>query len=120
MKKPLRPDTHGRHTATAPGRQLPTPPRRPVNPAAPGTGAKTPTAVGKAPIAPGSPEPGAGAGLPMPHERDESVGQVAAAPDPVIRQAFADLEAGRVDTDLRATPGLDAKRRDEPLSRGAH
>jgi hypothetical protein len=49
--------------------------------------------------------------LQMPHERDQGQGQVAAAPDPVIEQAAKDLAAGQVDTDMRATPGLDAARR---------
>lgn len=35
----------------------------------------------------------------------------AAAPDPVIAQAKRDIDAGQVDTDMRATPGLDAKLR---------
>jgi hypothetical protein len=30
------------------------------------------------------------------------------APDPVMQQAKRDLDAGLVDTDMRATPGLDA------------
>ncbi len=56
MKKPLRPDTHGRHAGTEPGRRLPTPPRRAAAAGAPGTarGAKALTSVGKPPIAPGS------------------------------------------------------------------
>ncbi len=49
--------------------------------------------------------------LPMPHERDESTGQVGHRDDPVIRQARRDIDAGLVDTDMRATPGLDAARR---------
>lgn len=80
------------------------PPRRPR----PG-----PAAVGQPPHAPGDapndrttdPRPA------MPHERDESAGNTAAQPDPVIRQAAQDLADGQVDTDLRATPGLDAQRR---------
>jgi hypothetical protein len=47
-------------------------------------------------------------GLPLPHERDESSGLTAVAPDPVIAQAKRDIDAGMVDTDMRATPGLDA------------
>ena len=50
-------------------------------------------------------------GLPLPHERDESINDTADAPDPVIVQAKRDLDAGMVDTDMRATPGLDAQRR---------
>jgi len=47
----------------------------------------------------------------LPHERDQALGEVAARPDPKIRQAKRDLDAGLVDTDMRATPGLDAARR---------
>lgn len=53
----------------------------------------------------------AGAGLALPHERDETAGDVAVAVDPVIAQAGRDIDAGLVDTDMRATPGLDAQRR---------
>jgi hypothetical protein len=35
----------------------------------------------------------------------------AAEPDPVMVQAKRDIEAGQVDTDMRVTPGLDARRR---------
>ncbi len=51
--------------------------------------------------------------LPLPHERDESAHQVADEPDRMMVQAYRDLEAGLVDTDMRATPGLDAQRRSE-------
>ena len=50
-------------------------------------------------------------GLPLPHERDESADPATVAPDPVIAQAKRDIDAGLVDTDMRATPGLDAKLR---------
>lgn len=50
-------------------------------------------------------------GLPLPHERDESTGSAATTPDPVIEQAKRDIDAGQVDTDMHATPGLDAQRR---------
>jgi len=53
----------------------------------------------------------AGQPLPMPHERDQATGQVGHADDPVMRQAKRDIDAGQVDTDMRATPGLDAERR---------
>jgi hypothetical protein len=46
--------------------------------------------------------------LAMPHERDEAIPTVAPGPDPKIVQAKRDLDAGLVDTDMRATPGLDA------------
>lgn len=49
--------------------------------------------------------------LPLPHERDQGHAQVAAEPDARIAQAHHDLRHGQVDTDLRATPGLDAARR---------
>ena len=49
-----------------------------------------------------------GSGLQLPHERDESVNATADAPDPVMVQAKRDIDAGLVDTDMRATPGLDA------------
>ncbi len=51
-------------------------------------------------------------GLPLPQERDQSTGAVATQPDPIIEQAAKDLAAGQVDTDMRATPGLDAARRE--------
>ena len=59
-------------------------------------------------------------GLSLPHERDQATPSIAEAPDPVIAQAGAcgaarpwlrDLDAGMVDTDMRATAGLDAERR---------
>ena len=37
-----------------------------------------------------------------------SINDTPDAPDPVITQAKRDLDAGLVDTDMRATPGLDA------------
>lgn len=90
---------------------------RPAGP--PGTpppARQAPTAVGKPPHAPGqAASPEAGVGLPLPHERDESIGMTAATPDPAIEQARRDLAAGQVDTDLRATPGLDAQRRKDLL-----
>lgn len=49
--------------------------------------------------------------LPLPHERDEAAGHAGRSPRGVMRQASRDLQAGQVDTDLRATPGLDAQRR---------
>lgn len=59
--------------------------------------------------------------LQLPHERDQSVGDDAtggmgngAAGDrqrEVLQQAHKDLSDGQVDTDMRATPGLDAQRR---------
>lgn len=55
------------------------------------------------------------AGTPLPHERDQSIGQAGTAPQPVIEQAHRDLQAGQVDTDMRATPGQDAQRRERLL-----
>lgn len=67
------------------GHQLPTPRRR-------GRAARTPSA-------------------PLPKERYGSVNATAVEPDPIIVQAKRDIDAGLVDTDMRATPGLDAARR---------
>jgi hypothetical protein len=58
-------------------------------------------------------EPEQGEDLQMPHERDEAAGNVSRRPDDVIHQAKKDLDAGQVDTDMRATPGLDAERREQ-------
>lgn len=56
--------------------------------------------------------------LPLPHERDET----SAAADSMhadghasVHQAARDLERGLVDTDLRATPGIDAEQRERLL-----
>lgn len=74
--------------------------------------------MGKPPVAPGSSLQAPANSLPLPHERDESAtGQTDPDPAPVIVQAQADLTAGQVDTDLRASPGLDAARRQELLRR---
>ena len=68
---------------------------------------------------PGRPGPVPGAGrasaappapLLRPHEIDQSPGQAGVAPRQKMQQARRDLEAGQVDTDLHATPGLDAER----------
>lgn len=72
---------------------------------------KGPANVGNSPIAPGSAAPTGGKHLPLPHERDESITSVAEAPDPIIQQAKRDIDAGLVDTDMHATPGLDAELR---------
>ena len=47
----------------------------------------------------------------LPHERDQATDQTNPAVDPVIDRARKDIEQGQVDTDMRATPGLDAERR---------
>ena len=44
-------------------------------------------------------------------ELDESVNEVAVEPNPKIVQAKKDIDAGMVDTDMWATPGLDSARR---------
>jgi hypothetical protein len=49
--------------------------------------------------------------LPLPHEREQAPGHVNPTPQPEIAQAKRDLDAGLVDTDMHATPGLDAQRR---------
>ncbi|WP_374562748.1 hypothetical protein [Ideonella sp.] len=79
--------------------------------------AKSPRNVGKPPIAPGSSMKSDGRDLALPHERDESAGSANPEPQPVMQQAYADIQAGQVDTDLRATPGLDARRRRALLRR---
>ena len=58
----------------------------------------------------------------LPHERDQSVGgdstggldEGAAGEEQIClgKRAAADLAQGQVDTDMRATPGLDAERRE--------
>lgn len=53
-----------------------------------------------------------GTELPLPHERDQASQNTGPHPDPAIRQAGKDLADGQVDTDMRATPGLDAQRRE--------
>jgi hypothetical protein len=65
----------------------------------------------KSPTAPGDPLQGGENGLPLPHERDESLGNVAHDPDPVMVQAAKDLAAGQVDTDMRSTGGQTEARR---------
>jgi len=67
-----------------------------------------------------------GAEPPLPHERDESApdkgqqatgglgtGAAGQQQKAHMEQAREDLESGQVDTDMRATPGLDAARREE-------
>ena len=70
-----------------------------------------PALVGKASAANGSTLPPRGKDLALPHEEDGSTSNVAEAPDPKIVQAKRDIDAGLVDTDMRATPGLDAELR---------
>ncbi len=68
--------------------------------------AKGPTAPGTAPSPPGE-----GLQLPLPHEQDQSTGSADEAPRDIMQQAKRDLDAGLVDTDMRATAGMDAERR---------
>ncbi|MBO9687817.1 MAG: hypothetical protein J7598_14525 [Mitsuaria chitosanitabida] len=94
------------------------------------TGAAAPRRLlDKAPVAPGDleePSPtGSDHDAQLPHERDQSTGGdstggmgTGAAGEQqhaVMGQAHEDLQRGQVDTDLRATPGLDAERRDRVL-----
>lgn len=81
------------------------------------TPTKTPRRIGNPPIAQGSPGGSEAADVALPHERDESLGATDPTPQPEITQAYEDLKAGLVDTDLRATPGLDAQRREVLLRR---
>ncbi|MCC6247316.1 MAG: hypothetical protein IT499_06125 [Rubrivivax sp.] len=65
-----------------------------------------------APDAPAPPAPqNGGTNLRLPHERDQSVDAQQGPREPVIEQAWRDIESGQVDTDMHATPGLDAQRR---------
>lgn len=50
----------------------------------------------------------------MPHERDESEDSQASGPRDDIKQAYADLQQGQVDTDLRETGGIDEAVNDRP------
>lgn len=56
----------------------------------------------------------------LPHERDQQNNATNAEPDPQIKRAARDLQQGQVDTDLRATPGLDADRRGDMVKGGEH
>lgn len=46
-----------------------------------------------------------GAQAKMPHEKDQSVGEVSDQPSPEMAQAHADLKRGLVDTDARGVDG---------------
>ena len=56
----------------------------------------------------------------LPHERDQQNAGTNPKPDPQVRRAARDLQQGQVDTDLRATPGLDAERRGDMVKGGEH
>lgn len=87
-------------SAQAPTRPSGAPTHDPANP------------VSRTPRTPGStPQEATEEHLRLPHEHDQSTDSTAPAPDPDIRQAHQDLEEGQVDTDMRATPGLDAGQR---------
>lgn len=53
----------------------------------------------------------------LPHERDESVDPADRDPRDVMVRAKRDIDAGLVDTDLRAKPGLDAEQHRKILRR---
>lgn len=61
----------------------------------------------------GATAPHSAPGMPLPHERDESTNPSGGSSDPAMAQASRDIDAGMVDTYLRATSGLDAARRAE-------
>ena len=54
----------------------------------------------------------------LPHDRDQQATATNATPDPHMKRAARDLKEGQVDTDLRATPGLDANRRGDMVEGG--
>jgi hypothetical protein len=54
----------------------------------------------------------------LPHDRDQQAASTDAEPNSHIGQAADDLKQGQVDTDLRATPGLDAERRGDMVDGG--
>lgn len=90
-------------------------PSHPSRPPRPRPAPAAPPAVGEAQVshvaAKPTRRPAEADGLKLPHDRDESVGQAGHEPEPKIEQARRDLASGKVDTDMRASPGLDAERR---------
>ena len=99
------------------------------------TGAETGTSaprrmLDKSPVSPGTLRPNdvseSADDAQLPHERDQSTGGdstggmgTGAAGErqrEVMGQAQDDLRQGQVDTDMRATPGLDAERRDRMVN----
>jgi hypothetical protein len=78
---------------------------------------KQPRNVNRPPTGQGSPGGSETPDVALPHERDESADPTSPAKDPIIERAYADLQEGQVDTDLRAIPGLDARRRRALLHR---
>ena len=79
-------------------------PRNPVTKRPVGRQVATPPRGAKEPEPATTPSSG-------PPEPDRSAPATSAAPDAVMVQAKRDIDAGLVDTDMRATPGLDATRR---------
>ncbi|MDO8904244.1 hypothetical protein [Hydrogenophaga sp.] len=68
--------------------------------------------VSRTPRAPGSKPAGSDEEhLQLPHERDQNTQMTDGKPSRVMVQAAKDIENGLVDTDMRATPGLDAGQR---------
>jgi hypothetical protein len=68
--------------------------------------------VSRTPRAPGSrPVNAEDEHLELPHERDQRSNMTDGKPRREMQQAARDIENGLVDTDLRATPGLDAEQR---------
>ncbi|RZJ11731.1 MAG: hypothetical protein EOP39_05570 [Rubrivivax sp.] len=56
----------------------------------------------------------------LPHDRDQQAASTGTEPNAHMEQAAEDLKQGQVDTDLRATPGLDAERRGDMVKGGEH
>ncbi|MEO6276371.1 hypothetical protein [Roseateles sp.] len=54
----------------------------------------------------------------LPHERDQQTNATHPDPNRDVERAAKDLKQGQVDTDLRATPGLDAERRGDMVQGG--
>jgi len=54
----------------------------------------------------------------LPHERDQQNSATNPKPDPQVKRAAHDLQQGQVDTDMRATPGLDAEQRGKLVKGG--
>jgi hypothetical protein len=50
----------------------------------------------------------------LPHERDQSVDSQQAEPRDDMKQAFADIEEGQMDTDRHGIPGVEEVERDSP------
>ena len=77
--------------------------RRPV-----GKQTATPRRLPRVPARPTKAATQPGGELALPHERDQAAHSTDDLPDPMIAQAKRDIDAGLVDTDMRAKPGLDA------------